>query len=114
MGRTWNFDPGSERVIPIGRVDPGGSRERTMTSLFANRWWVVFATVCGLVVGAGPVNVFTFGVFLKPITEDLGLSRAAFSAALSLHAGDRRSSPWPAASPSSCTGCGQTAPIPLT
>jgi hypothetical protein len=24
--------------------------------------------------------------------------------------GDRRSSPWPAASPSSCTGCGQTAP----
>jgi hypothetical protein len=47
MGRTRNFDPGSERVIPIGRVDPGGSRERTMASLFANLWWVVFATVCG-------------------------------------------------------------------
>jgi hypothetical protein len=97
MGRTWNFDPGSERVIPIGRVDPGGSRERTMASLFVNRWWVVFATVCGLVVGAGPVNVFTFGVFLKPITEDLGLSRGAFSAALSFHAAiaDRRLGPRP-------------------
>ena len=57
-----------------------------MTGLFGNRWWVVFATVCGLVVGAGPINVFTFGVFLKPITEDLGLSRGAFSAALTFHA----------------------------
>ena len=57
-----------------------------MARLFANRWWVVFATICGLLVGAGPVNVFTFGVFLKPITEDLGLSRGAFSAALTFHA----------------------------
>ena len=57
-----------------------------MTGLFRNRWWVVFATICGLLVGAGPINVFTFGVFLKPITEDLGLSRGAFSAALTFHA----------------------------
>ena len=57
-----------------------------MTNLFRNRWWVVFATICGLLVGAGPINVFTFGVFLKPITEDLGLSRGAFSAALTFHA----------------------------
>jgi len=64
--------------IAIGRVE---SRERVMTNLFRNRWWVVFATICGLLVGAGPINVFTFGVFLKPITEDLGLSRGAFSAA---------------------------------
>ena len=45
----------------------------------------MFATVCRLLVGAGPINVFTFGVFLKPITEDLGLSRGAFSAALTVH-----------------------------
>jgi MFS family permease len=57
-----------------------------MASQFRNGWWVVFATMCGLVVGSGPINVFTFGVFLKPITEDLGLSRGAFSAALTFHA----------------------------
>ena len=56
-----------------------------MAGLYRNRWWVVFATVCGLLVGAGPINVFTFGVFLKPVTEDLGLSRGAFSAALTVH-----------------------------
>ena len=57
-----------------------------MAGRYRNRWWVVFATVCGLLVGAGPINVFTFGVFLKPVTEDLGLSRGAFSAALTVHA----------------------------
>jgi MFS family permease len=57
-----------------------------MTGLFRNRWWVVFATICGLLVGAGPINVFAFGVFLKPITEDLGLSRGALSTALTFHA----------------------------
>jgi hypothetical protein len=40
-----------------------------MIGLFRSRWWVVFAAVCGLIVGAGPINVFAFGVFLKPITE---------------------------------------------
>ena len=55
------------------------------TGLFQNRWWVVFATVCALVVGAGPINVFTFGVFLKPITENLGVGRGVFSSALTLH-----------------------------
>src|SRR5215471_935934 len=68
-----------------GRTRPR-SRKSPMASLFRNRWWIVFATICGLVVGAGPINVFTFGVFLKPITEDLGLSRGAFSAALTFHA----------------------------
>src|SRR6516225_8111669 len=71
--------------IRSGRTRPR-SRKRPMASLFDNRWWIVFATICGLVVGAGPINVFTFGVFLKPITEDLGLSRGAFSAALTFHA----------------------------
>jgi len=55
------------------------------TGLFRNRWWVVFATVCALIVGAGPINVFAFGVFLKPITEDLGVGRGLFSSALTLH-----------------------------
>ena len=57
-----------------------------MRGVFANRWWVVVATVLGLIVGAGPINVFSFGVFLKPITAELGIGRALFSSALTLHA----------------------------
>jgi MFS family permease len=54
--------------------------------MFANRWWIVFATVCGLIVGGGAINVFAFGVFLKPIIAELGVGRAMFSSALTMHA----------------------------
>ena len=56
-----------------------------MRGIFANRWWVVAATVLGLIVGAGPINVFCFGVFLKPVTADLGIGRGLLSSALTLH-----------------------------
>jgi MFS family permease len=57
-----------------------------MRGVFANRWWIVFATVCGLIVGGGAINVFAFAVFLKPITAEFGVGRGMFSSALTLHA----------------------------
>jgi len=53
-----------------------------MGSFFGNRWWVVFASICGLLVGAGAVHIFAFGVFLKPVTEDLGIGRGLMSSGL--------------------------------
>ena len=53
-----------------------------MGGILANRWWTVFACACGLLVGTGSVLIFSFGVFLKPVTEDLGLSRGDLSTAL--------------------------------
>ena len=52
-----------------------------LAMIFRNRWWVVFASVLGLIVGAGSINVFAFGVFLKPISDDLGLGRGVISSA---------------------------------
>jgi len=51
---------------------------------FGNRWWVVVASICGLLVGAGSINVFAFGVFLKPVTQDLHVGREFFSTGLIL------------------------------
>jgi len=31
-----------------------------MRGIFANRWWIVVSTICGLIVGDGAVNVFAF------------------------------------------------------
>ncbi len=53
-----------------------------MTGLWANRWWVVVASACGLMVGQGSILIFTFGVFLKPVSEGLGVSRGELSSAL--------------------------------
>src|SRR5579862_1223835 len=53
-----------------------------MGKFFGNRWWVVFASVCGLLVGSGVINIFVFNVFLKPVTEDLHIGRGFFGTAL--------------------------------
>jgi hypothetical protein len=75
-------------VAPLRRCQQtGGNKdgeETAMPGIFANRWWVVAATVLGLIVGAGPINVFTFGVFLKPVTAELGIGRGLLSSALTL------------------------------
>ncbi len=55
-----------------------------MGDFFRNRWWVVFASICGLLVGSGAINVFAFAVFLKPVTQDLHVGREFFSSGLIL------------------------------
>ena len=55
-----------------------------MTGFLGNRWWVVAASACGLMVGTGSIVIFSFGIFLKPVTEALGISRGDLSSALFL------------------------------
>src|SRR5580704_10981087 len=49
--------------------------------IYLNPWWVVVGSTLALVVCNGPVGLFTFGVFLKPITEEFGWDRSTMSAA---------------------------------
>jgi predicted MFS family arabinose efflux permease/PAS domain-containing protein len=44
-----------------------------------NRWWIVVASVIGLAFSQGSINLYCFGLFLKPIGDDLGLSRSVLS-----------------------------------
>ncbi len=53
-----------------------------MKSRISSPWWVVFGSLLGLIVGNGPVMQFTFGVFLKPISQDMGWDRGTISLAL--------------------------------
>jgi MFS family permease len=45
------------------------------TGIFRGRWWMVVAAVLGLTLNTGVVQTFAFAVFIKPITQDLGISR---------------------------------------
>jgi MFS family permease len=49
-----------------------------------NRWLVVVACLVALIVKGGAVIIFTFAVFLKPISAELGWSRGALGSALAL------------------------------
>jgi MFS family permease len=50
--------------------------------LFRNRWWIVAASVIGITCSGGPINIFTFGVFLRAVTDDLHIGRGAFASAM--------------------------------
>ena len=54
------------------------------TSILRNRWWIVAASFMAQMVGSGAINIFAFGVLLKPIANDLGLGRGVLSSALLL------------------------------
>ncbi|HUB96287.1 MAG TPA: MFS transporter [Stellaceae bacterium] len=45
-------------------------------------WWIVGASVFGLVCSGGPVNIWTFSVFLVPVSESLHVGRSVLAGAL--------------------------------
>ena len=47
-----------------------------------NRWWIVVASVIGLLVGNGPIMQFTFGVLLPPVAQEFGWARGTVSSAI--------------------------------
>jgi MFS family permease len=47
-----------------------------------NPWWIVVGSVLGLMVGNGPIMQFTFGVLLKPISDEFRWDRATVSSAI--------------------------------
>jgi MFS family permease len=55
-----------------------------MGGLFANRWLVVIASLLGLLVGSGPILIFSSGVFLRPVTAELGITRGDLTAGVLL------------------------------
>lgn len=50
--------------------------------LFANRWWIVWGSLIGNIVGPGPAVIFVTNVFMLPVTSELGWTRGEFSAGL--------------------------------
>ena len=52
------------------------------TGIFRGKWWMVVAALLGLMLNTGVVQNFAFAVFIKPITADLGISRATLTSAL--------------------------------
>jgi MFS family permease len=56
-----------------------------MLRFFQNRWWIVVASLSGMLVGSGPLHLFVFNIFMKPVSAELGLSRGTLSSAVGLY-----------------------------
>ncbi|HLI22926.1 MAG TPA: MFS transporter [Stellaceae bacterium] len=50
--------------------------------VFANRWWIVGASLIGMIVGPGTAVIFVTNVFMLPVTSELHWSRGDFSSGL--------------------------------
>lgn len=50
-----------------------------MFASYRNRWWIVIASIFGLMFVPGTINTFAFAVFLKPVSSDLGISRSVMA-----------------------------------
>jgi MFS family permease len=49
---------------------------------FANRWWIVGASLIGMIVGPGTAVIFVTNVFMVPVTTELHWTRGDFSQGL--------------------------------
>ncbi|HEV8016372.1 MAG TPA: MFS transporter [Stellaceae bacterium] len=49
--------------------------------MFKNRWSVLAASFLGMIVGPGPILVFSYAVILRPATLELGVDRSVFASA---------------------------------
>jgi MFS family permease len=47
-------------------------------------WWIVVVAAIGLGLGYAPIIVYSFSVFIKPLTQDLHSNRASISLAFTL------------------------------
>jgi predicted MFS family arabinose efflux permease len=47
--------------------------------MFSKPWWTVVGSTLALVVSQGPIVLFTFGVFVKPITAETHWNRSTVS-----------------------------------
>jgi MFS family permease len=60
----------------------GQVQKMRLPQMFRNPWWVVFGAALGMLVGNTPITLFTFGLFLKPVTSEMGWGNSTFAAAL--------------------------------
>jgi MFS family permease len=75
--------PKGNDVLSILREPP---LDRSLRCGLAGRWpWLLpVGSAIALIVGNGPISVFAFGVFIKPLEAEFGWSRASISTGLSL------------------------------
>ncbi len=85
-----------------------GPRGRGLSATWP--WLLPLGSAIALTVGNGPISVFAFGVFIKPLEAEFGWSRASISAGLSLCGlfsalalPVQRKAPWPTSRASPAT-----------
>ena len=76
-----------ESKIPVRKIPSGGYKKITttynkITTTVYPGWWIVVLAIIGSSISVGPVMVYSFGIFVKPLAASFSASRASVSLAL--------------------------------
>jgi len=52
--------------------------------VFRNRWWIAAASAMALIFSSGTIQLFSASLFVKPITDELGIGRGTLSTAFGI------------------------------
>jgi MFS family permease len=69
-------------MINLESTPEASDASRQLRSRHKNPWWVVLAAGLGNLVGSGPLLQFSFGVFIKPLSQAFATDRATISLAI--------------------------------
>src|SRR5262244_4292112 len=70
----------------VSAPTPGSAPDSTESNLRYYGWRVVFAACLGVMAGFGSLFVYTFSVFVKPLSAHFGWGREAISAGFAVAA----------------------------
>ncbi len=89
--RGYGEEPRAKRIVKAASA-PRSTAMSASSVLTAGRprinpgWLVVAAAFCGAMVSFGSLLIFTFGIFLKPLSTEFGWSRESISSAFGIAA----------------------------
>lgn len=75
--------PAASHIDELGRPAGPGAEAATNATGIDRDWTAVGASAVGLIFSTGPLAVYSFGVFVRPLTAEFGWTRTGLFAALS-------------------------------
>jgi sugar phosphate permease len=57
---------------------------KTKSAYIFHGWWIVLISILGLTLSLGPVMVYSFGIFVKPLASSFSSNRGSISLAISV------------------------------
>ena len=86
--RPQSFNQNLPSMLSIRSARKSLTKDTSLSDFKSKRmfygWWVVILSIVGMCFSVGPVAVYTFGIFVKPLVKSFSSNRGTVSLAISM------------------------------